>query len=64
MRVWKTKEIISHIEKDGWYLVRQTGGHRHYRHPLKKGIVTVPVHGNKDLAPNTAKSILKQAGLA
>jgi predicted RNA binding protein YcfA (HicA-like mRNA interferase family) len=64
MRVWKTKEIISHIEKDGWYLVRQTGSHRHYRHPLKKGIVTVPVHGNKDLAPNTAKSILKQAGLA
>jgi predicted RNA binding protein YcfA (HicA-like mRNA interferase family) len=64
MHVWKTKEIISHIEKDGWYLVRQTGSHRHYRHPLKKGIVTLPVHGNKDLAPNTAKSILKQAGLA
>ena len=63
MKIWKTKEIVNYLEKDGWQMVRQTGSHRHYRHPIKKGTVTVPIHGDKDLAPGTAKSILKQAGL-
>jgi predicted RNA binding protein YcfA (HicA-like mRNA interferase family) len=35
----------------------------HFRHPSKPGLVTVPFHGNKDLAKRVIASILKQAGL-
>lgn len=58
----KTKEIIKLIEADGWYEVRQKGSHRQYKHPVKKGLVTVPVHRlSNDLSPGLEKSILKQA---
>jgi predicted RNA binding protein YcfA (HicA-like mRNA interferase family) len=59
----KAREIIRIIEQDGWKLARQTGGHMHFRHPSKPGLVTVPFHGNKDLAKRVIASILKQAGL-
>lgn len=60
----KTKEIIKLITADGWQEVRQTGSHRHYRHPDKKGTVTIAVHRMTDDIPKgTENSILKQAGL-
>lgn len=63
MKIWKAKEIINLIEADGWFLARQKGSHKHYRHLTKQGTVTVPYSGNDDLPPGTANSILKQAGL-
>jgi predicted RNA binding protein YcfA (HicA-like mRNA interferase family) len=30
------------IEADGWYQVSQRGSHRQYKHPTKKGRVTIP----------------------
>jgi predicted RNA binding protein YcfA (HicA-like mRNA interferase family) len=60
----KVREIIKVIQQDGWYEIEQKGSHRQYKHPVKKGKVTVPIHGlNEDLTPRTEKSILKQAGL-
>lgn len=60
----KTRQIINMIENDGWYEVRQRGSHRQYKHPIKKGLVTVPVHRlSNDLTPGLEKSILKQAQL-
>ena len=59
----KVREIIARIEQDGWFLVRTRGSHRQYKHPQKKGLVTVPGHMNDELAPGTVNSILKQAGL-
>ena len=56
------KEIIKILKKDGWYEVSQDGSHRQFKHPSKKGKVTVPVH-NGDIAKGTLNSILKQAGL-
>lgn len=50
------------IEKDGWYIVRTKGSHHHFKHPEKKGLVTVP-HPKRDIPPGTVNSILKQAGL-
>lgn len=63
MKIWKVKEIIKLIEKDGWFLVKTRGDHRQFKHPTKKGKVTVPGKLSDDLAPNTAKSILNQTGL-
>ena len=59
----KVREIIRLIEKDGWYLDRTRGSHRQYKHPAKRGRVTVPGKPNDDLAPGTQNSILKQAEL-
>ncbi len=39
----KVREVIRMLEADGWYQVRQTGSHRHFKHPVKFGIVTVPI---------------------
>ncbi|QIN26384.1 addiction module toxin, HicA family [Staphylococcus chromogenes] len=57
-----SKEVIKKIEQDGWYIVRVVGSHHHYKHPTRKGKVTVP-HPKKDLPRGTERSILKQAGL-
>ena len=51
------------IEKDGWYHVRTTGSHRHFKHEIKTGIVTIPGHPSDEVAPGTLNSIKKQAGL-
>lgn len=59
----KVSEIIKLIEADGWRLLRTTGSHRHYVHPTKSGVVTVPGKPSKDLPIGTERSILKQAGL-
>jgi len=59
----KIKEIIKIIEDDGWYYSRQTGSHRQYKHPTKKGTVTVAGKFSDDIDKGTQKSILKQAGL-
>lgn len=58
----KAKEVIKLIEEDGWYLSRQKGSHKQYKHPLKKGLVTVAAHKMSDeIAPGTLNSIFKQA---
>ena len=58
-----SSELIKMIEADGWFLHRTKGSHHHFKHPIKKGLVTVP-HPKKDLPAGTVKNILKQAGLA
>ncbi|MCC6621984.1 MAG: type II toxin-antitoxin system HicA family toxin [Deltaproteobacteria bacterium] len=37
----------SEDEADGWYEVRVKGSHRHFKHPDKPGIVTVPHPRNR-----------------
>ncbi len=60
----KVKEIIEIIEADGWFLSRQKGSHKQYKHSIKEGTVTIPYHGkNEELEHFLVNSILKQAGL-
>lgn len=54
--------LIKMLEEDGWVLKNAKGSHHHFKHPIKKGKVTVP-HPKKDLPQGTVNSILKQAGL-
>ena len=58
----RAKEVEKVIFSDGWYFVKQVGSHRQYKHPYKKGKVTIPFHSG-DLDKGTAKTIFKQAGL-
>lgn len=55
-------ELEKILFKDGWFLVKQVGSHRQYKHPTKPGKVTIPFHRG-DVDKGTAKSILTQAGL-
>ena len=59
----KVRAIIQFLEADGWFLDRTRGSHRQFKHPMKRGLVTVPGKPGDDLAPGTQNSILKQAEL-
>lgn len=55
--------MIKLIESDVWRHVRTTGSHRHYRHPVKPGTVTIAGKPGVDVPKGTLNSILKQSGL-
>ncbi|MGB0260847.1 MAG: type II toxin-antitoxin system HicA family toxin [Flavobacteriaceae bacterium] len=57
----KVRTILKMLHKDGWVQVRQRGSHRQFKHPVKKGTVTVAGKPSHDLAPFIEKSILRQA---
>jgi predicted RNA binding protein YcfA (HicA-like mRNA interferase family) len=59
----KVRDILKLLNDDGWYLVATEGSNRQFKHPNKKGRVTVPGKLNHDLPPGTLNSILRQAGL-
>ena len=56
------REVEKLLRRDGWYQVKQKGSHHQYKHPVKKGKVTVPEHGG-DIHIDVVKSILRQAGI-
>jgi predicted RNA binding protein YcfA (HicA-like mRNA interferase family) len=55
-----SSDLIALISENGWLVRRIKGSHHHFKHPLIKGIVTIP-HPNKNLPIGTVKSIFKQA---
>ena len=60
----KVREMIKMIESDGWFLYTQKGGHKQYKHTIKKGRVTIPDHVmNEILDHKVVKSIMTQAGI-
>jgi predicted RNA binding protein YcfA (HicA-like mRNA interferase family) len=61
----KYRDLIRTIEADGWRLARTEGSHMQYRHPTKKGTVTISAGGKlgRDVPGGTLNSVLKQAGL-
>lgn len=62
MKSYSSRELIKLVTDDGWYLVNVVGSHHQYKHPTKKGRVTIP-HPKKDLPIKTVKTILERAGL-
>ncbi|MDR3089568.1 MAG: type II toxin-antitoxin system HicA family toxin [Desulfobulbaceae bacterium] len=57
-----SKDLIKMVEADDWRLIRVTGSHHHFKHPVKKELVTIP-HPKRTLPTRTVKNILKQAEL-
>ena len=60
----KVKEVIKRLKADGWYMVKTRGSHRQFKHPTKKGKVTVAGKPSDEVRKGTLNSIFKQAGLA
>lgn len=58
----KIRDVIKALEANGWYEVRVTGSHHHFRHPDQSQVVTVP-HPKANLPIGTLKSIEKQIGM-
>ena len=54
------KEMERIIMADGWYEVGQKGSHRQYKHPTKKGKITIPFH-SKELSKKIENNIWKSA---
>jgi predicted RNA binding protein YcfA (HicA-like mRNA interferase family) len=57
------KALCKIVERNGWILKRVTGSHHIYAKKGVAAIISIPVHGNRDLPPGTLKGILKDAGL-
>ncbi len=57
-----SREVISALTRDGLQEVNQVGSHKQFKHPKKRGRVTVP-HPKRDIPIGTLKSIEKQAGI-
>lgn len=56
-----SRKVIRLLEQDGWFLIDVSGDHHQFKHPSKKGRVTVP-HPNRDIPIGTVHSIYRQAG--
>ena len=56
------KQVVKRLKAEGWHEVRQEGGHKHFAHPDKPGLVTVSMHGSKDIPKGTLGNINRQAG--
>jgi predicted RNA binding protein YcfA (HicA-like mRNA interferase family) len=62
MKRYKVKEVNRLLETDKWYLSYIKGDHRQFKHPIKKGKVTVNGKPNDTLSQELLNSIWKQAG--
>ncbi|MBR0142203.1 MAG: type II toxin-antitoxin system HicA family toxin [Ruminococcus sp.] len=62
MRSVSSREILQKLKQDGWYEVNCVGDHHQFKHPTKKGRVTV-THPVKDVPYPTVKSIERQSGV-
>ena len=49
------------LERDGWIRVATKGSHWQFKHPNRKGRITVP-HPRRDMQRGTVASIYRQAG--
>lgn len=57
-----SKDLISKLTRDGWFLDRVKGSHHIYKHPAKAGHISLP-HPKKDLGAGLVAKLLKAAGL-
>lgn len=62
MKSYSSREVIKMLKADGWYEVNCVGDHHQFKHPEKKGKVTV-AHPSKNIPIRTLKSIEIQSGL-
>ena len=62
MRSYSSREVLKRLLDDGWYEIDCVGDHHQFKHPVKKGKVTLR-HPVKDLSIRDLKSIERQSGL-
>ena len=63
MKSYSSREVIARLLEDGWFEVNCVGSHHQFKHPEKRGRVTVK-HPDKDIPRKTLDSIERQSGLS
>ena len=62
MKTLKIRAILKMLSADGWELIKMRGDNRQFKHPTKKGKVTMTGKLNDDVDELALQNILKQAG--
>jgi predicted RNA binding protein YcfA (HicA-like mRNA interferase family) len=57
-----SQQLMRLLRAAGWIHVRTKGSHWQFKHPRRRGLVTVP-HPRRDLPVGTVKAILTHAGI-
>lgn len=63
MRNVKVSTILNALSQDGWVLTAQKGSHRQFKHPTKKGKVTVNGKPSDVICGSLLNSVESQSGL-
>lgn len=63
MKSYSSRAVIAKLKANGWYEAACDGDHHQFKHPTKKGRVTV-THPKKDIPLGTLKSISRQSGVS
>ena len=62
MKSYSSRDVLKMLLEDGWVEINCVGDHHQFKHPTKKGKVTLR-HPVKDLGIRDLKSIEKQSEL-
>ena len=54
----KIRDLIRWLESEGWYLARIRGSHRQFKHPTRRGTVTVAGKPGIDVPAGTLNAVL------
>lgn len=57
------KEMVKLALANGWIEVRKRGSHHYFKKEGVPYLITIPVHGNEDLANGLERKIVKNLGL-
>ena len=63
MKAYNGRELIRLLVKHGWKVVRIEGSHHMLTKPGREEVISVPVHGGKDLKAGMAHHILRLAAI-
>jgi predicted RNA binding protein YcfA (HicA-like mRNA interferase family) len=58
------KTFCKVVEQQGWVLKRIRGSHHIYTKTGSPAILSIPVHGNRDLPIGTLAKLMKDAGIS
>ena len=59
LRSLTAKELISALERDGFYFVRQRGSHKRYRHADGRRVTVAPHAGGDTFSVKTLQTIIE-----
>ncbi len=59
----KYSELFRILQREGWIILRQSGGHIVLEHPDKEGKIIIPFHPGKEVKKGLLKAIIKQTGI-
>jgi predicted RNA binding protein YcfA (HicA-like mRNA interferase family) len=57
-------QVLRALQREGWFIARQSGSHAVLRHSDRPGRVVVSRHAGLIVKPRTLSGIIREAGLS